>query len=106
MEIDASVYPDSEPPSEPWTEEQMADYVHRICSAFDFGIPPGGQTIRLFSAWRRIFDRHVLSHSPAYHAFRAFYGWPPVERLRPLAEPGYVKLDAAEGREDPFADRV
>ncbi len=47
-----------------------ADYVHRVCAAWDFGIVPEVLTFRLFRAWRDIFDRYPLPHSPAYHAFR------------------------------------
>jgi hypothetical protein len=106
MEIDATVYPDAEPPSELTTDEDKADYVHRICSAFDFGVPPDAPTLRLFAGWKAVFDRFPLSHSPAYHALREWYGWRPVERSMSFGEPGYAKLDAAEGRDDGFEDRV
>lgn len=106
MEIDATVYPDEEPPAKLATAEDKADYVHRVCSAFDFGVPPEAETLRLFARWKDVFDRFPLSHSPAYHALRAWYGWEPVERSACFSEPGYRKLDAAEGREDGFEDRV
>jgi hypothetical protein len=106
MELDESVYPDVEPPSTLETDEDKADYVHRICSAFDFGVPPEAATILLFEGWKQVFDRFPLSGSPAYHAFRTFFGWAPVERSAFLGEPGYRKLDAAEGREDGCEDRV
>ena len=105
-DLDASVYPDQEPPAELVTVEQKAEDLHRICSAFDFGIPPENATLRLFSKWKDIFDRFPLTHSPAYHAIRAFFRWEPIERLPFLGEPGYAKLDAAEGRLDGFEDRV
>jgi hypothetical protein len=106
QELDESVYPDEEPPREFTTAEQKADYVHRICSAFDFGVLPERATIELFSGWKEIFERFQLPHSPAYHAFRSYYGWEPVERLTYFGEPGWLKLDRAEGREDPCESRV
>ncbi|MBI4602137.1 MAG: hypothetical protein HY721_09275 [Planctomycetes bacterium] len=102
MEIDATVYPDREPPEDLATLEDKADYIHRICSAFDFGVPPEDATWRIFASWKEVFDRFPLAHSPAYHAFRDFYGWEPVPQLSWLGEPGYRKLDAAEEREDGF----
>ncbi|MEW6284352.1 MAG: hypothetical protein AB1758_37400 [Candidatus Eremiobacterota bacterium] len=106
MEIDATVYPDREPPSELTLAEDKADYVHRVCSAFDFGIPPEEFTLRLMSGWKEIFDRFQLPHSPAYHALRAFFRWEPVARGTCCSEPGYRKLDEAEGRVDGYEDRV
>jgi hypothetical protein len=41
VKLDHSVYPDLEtPPDDLRTPEEKADYVHRICGAFDFGIFP------------------------------------------------------------------
>jgi hypothetical protein len=41
MTLDHSVYPDIDnPPDDLPTPEDKAEYVHRICSAFDFGIFP------------------------------------------------------------------
>lgn len=106
MEIDATVYPDREPPSELTTPEEKAEYVHRVCAAFDFGVPPEETTLQLLWGWKPVFDRFPISHSPAYHALRAFFGWEPVPRKTYLGEPGYRKLDAAEERTDGFEDRV
>lgn len=105
-EIDGSVYPDREPPSALETQEDKADYLQRICGAFDFGIPPERATVEMFRGWRDVFDRFPLAHSPAYHALRAFFGWETIERLPFLGEPGYRKIDAAEGRTDGFEDQI
>jgi hypothetical protein len=103
MHIDHSVYPDLErPPDQLHEPGERADYVHRICAAWDFGIVPETETFWLFREWREIFDRYVLPHSPAYHAFRAWFGWPPAEKgtiLETYAE----RLDRREGRDDPCA---
>jgi len=58
--IDHSVYPDLDvPPDELLSAEQRAEYVHRICAAWDFGTLPERETFRLFRDWRSIFDRFV-----------------------------------------------
>lgn len=106
VELDESVYPDRDPPRELATPEEKADYLHRVCGAFDFGIAPEPATLQLLAQWKDVFDAFPLAHSPAYHALRAHFGWESAERLPYLGEPGYVKLDAAEGREDGFEERV
>lgn len=102
MFIDHSVYPDvDELPDDLATPAEKADYVQRICAAWDFGIVPDVETFELFATWRVIFDRYPLALSPAYHAFRSWFGWPAAERGQiqdTLAE----RLDRREGRgEDP-----
>lgn len=106
MRLDGSVYPDVDPPDDLPTAEAKADYLQRICGAFDFGVVPEGYTLELLSSWKEVFDRFPLKSSPAYHALRAFYGWEAVEQAPYLGTPVYVKLDRMEGREDGFEDRV
>ena len=103
--IDHSVYPDfDEPPSVLDTAEAKADYVHRICSAWDYGVLPEAETFALFERWKDIFDRYPVLTSPAYHGFRAWFRW---ERMAYPANvspptPRYRILDQLEGRgEDP-----
>src|SRR5437773_12256296 len=105
-DLDESLYPDIEPPRDLVTQEDKADYLQRICAAFDFGIVPERGTIELLREWREVFDRFPLKASPAYRAFRAFFGWEPVEQLPYLGTPSYVKFDRLEEREDGFEDRV
>ena len=100
MKIDGSVYPDCTPPKELTTFEERADYLHRICAAFDHGIVPEEDTIDLLESWKSIFDHFVIVSSPAYHAFRGFYGWEPMEHGTFFADPVYMVLDRLEGRED------
>jgi hypothetical protein len=103
MYIDHSVYPDLETgPDQLRDPGERADYVHRICAAWDFGIVPEVETFRLFRGWRDIFDGYVLPHSPAYHAFRAWFGWPQTERST-VIETYAERLDRREDREDPCA---
>lgn len=105
MWIDHTVYPDlDEPPDSLDTMEARADYVHRICAAWDFHVHPDPQTFELFSAWQEVFDRYPYPTSAAYHAFRAWFRWPPVPCPTdlPAPVPMYVHLDRLEGRgEDP-----
>jgi hypothetical protein len=76
-EIDRSVYPDIEDTSGVLdTIEGRADYVQRICAAWDFDVVPTPQTFTLFEQWQDVFDRFPLLHSVAYHTFRARFGWP------------------------------
>lgn len=103
--IDHSVYPDlSDPPTSLDTPEDKADYVHRICAAWDFHVHPEPETFALLSDWKEIFDRFPILTSPAYHAFRAWFGWAPLPMRTdlPAPTPVYVHLDRLEERmEDP-----
>jgi hypothetical protein len=101
VHIDASVYPDVTPPSAFSNDYERADYVQRICAAWDFGIVPDDQTFELFQGWRSVFDEFPLIHSPAYATFRAWFGWPHVAGSVLRAD--YERLDRAEGRTDPCA---
>lgn len=94
--IDESVYPDVLPPDEFVTDEEVADYVARICGAWDFGMPPEVGTIELLARYKRIFDMYPLSHSVGYHAFRELYGLSPIEGQ--VLEAAYERIDRAEGR--------
>jgi hypothetical protein len=106
MYIDHSVYPDLENPPEQLREPgERADYVHRICATWDYGIVPEIATFDLFREWRDIFDSYPLPHSPAYHAFRAWFGWPEAERGT-LFETNAERLDRREGREDPWTSML
>lgn len=104
--VDTSVYPDTTPPTEFFTLSEKADYLHRVLSAFDFGLPPDVDTLRLLSGWREVFDAFVLPGSPGYHALRSYFGWPAVEQAPFPGEPAYLKQDALEGRTDGFENCV
>ena len=100
--LDTSVYPDMDrPPEELRTCEEKADYLQRICAAFDFGVFPEREDWRRLSQWRDIFDRFPLPHSPAYHTFRARFGWPDGPVGVHGLVPGWKIADLREGREDP-----
>ena len=110
MYIDHSVYPDlDEPPESLSTPEAQADYVQRICAAWDFYIHPEPETFELFSRWKDVFDHFPLLASPAYHAFRAWFGWPPLPTPSDLPPPTpyYLHLDRLEERPaDPCEDLI
>ena len=106
MYIDATLYPDVDPPSSLTTDEDRADYVHRVCGAFDQGLVPEEATIELLSGWRRVFDRFPVRTSPGYHALRSLFGWPAVDRAPFYRRPVYALLDRIEERDDGFEDWV
>lgn len=104
MTLDHTVYPDLEtPPETLTTPADQADYVHRICSAFDFGIFPEESDWELFRGWKDVFDRYPLPHSPAWHTFRTWFGWEDGPRPDSPSQflPGWKLADLREGREDP-----
>lgn len=107
MPLDHSVYPDLDaPPDVLPTPRDKADYLHRVCAAFDFGIFPERDDWNRFSSWRTIFDAYPLPDSPAYHTFRARFGWPPVARGTCGLVPPWRVQDLREGRSDPCEDTV
>jgi hypothetical protein len=110
MYINASLYPEMEqPPFSLDTPEAKADYLHRVCSAWDFYLLPEPETFDMLQTWKDTFDKFPIPTSPAYHTFRAWFGW---EAVRPpfklvLPKPQYQILDELEGRgEDPCASLI
>lgn len=99
--IDHSVYPDVSPlPEVLLTDGQKADYVHRLCAAWDFDIYPEQETFALLRQWKAVFDRYPIPESPAYHTFRQMFGWEDVPLVKnPTVRLTYEILDRLEGRE-------
>lgn len=109
MYIDHSVYPDEDsPPTELLSIEAKADYIHRISSAWDFGVTPEPETVALFSQWKEVFDAFPVETSLAYHTFREWFGWEnvPVPTGIHAPEPRYKELDRLEERDDPCENSV
>ncbi len=104
--IDESLYPDCQPLTEFENDYDRADYLHRVVTAFDFGIVPEKATIELLFEWRSIFDRFPVKQSPGYHTLRASFGWEPVESTALPREPYYRILDAEEDRIDPCEEMI
>lgn len=99
MYIDHSVYPEfDEPPDVLETDFDKADYVHRVCTAWDFYIHPEAETFELFRGWKDIFDRFPVPTSVGYHTFRMIFGWEPVANPFPGFTPQWEILDGLEGR--------
>jgi hypothetical protein len=102
--IDQSVCPDVDAPEDFATSEAKANYVHRICSAWDFDVYPEPETFALFKTWKDIFDAYPLPESPAYHTFRCLFHWNSVPMIQnSFVHLTYQILDKLEGREsDPM----
>ena len=81
--IDDSLYPDEPPPVVVETLAERVDYLARLCSAWDFGILPDGETLREIRrrAWRAAVDRCRLLTSPTYHLVRKWHRLPPLAFL-------------------------
>lgn len=107
MILDHSVYPDlATPPEDLPTPEDKADYVQRICGAFDFGIFPEETDWQTFAGWKDVFDRFPIADSPGYHTFRQWYRWNPVTPEKRLGLPAWKIDDLREGRTDPCEEMV
>jgi hypothetical protein len=95
--IDALFYPDCEPPADLRDEGDAADYLMRVCGAYDFGIPPRPEVVATLRTMRDTFDRFPLSDSMAYHTLRRWFGWPEFPHVGPLWNAA-AEQDAREGR--------
>ncbi len=97
--IDGSLYPDEPPPAVVQSLAQRVDYLARLCSAWDFGILPDGETLREIRRrrWRQAVNQCRLLTSPTYHLVRKWH------RLRPLAFLGSMPPSMLE---DPNLDFV
>lgn len=95
--IDHSLYPDATAPEDLRDESVAADYVQRVCAAYDFGIVPSADVLGTLRGLRAVFDRFPLPASPAYHALRRLFEWPSVPSVPP-ARLRYELFDLREGR--------
>ena len=95
--IDHSLYPDTAAPEDLRDELVAADYVQRVCGAYDFGIVPSDPVLDTLRGLRAVFDHFPLPASPAYHALRRLFGWPEVPSLPPMRL-RYELFDLREGR--------
>jgi hypothetical protein len=98
MNIDASLYPERDDVPVPTSLDERADYVQRVCAAWDFGIAPEERTLEMLRGWKDAFDAFPLHRSPGYHAFRSLFGWDPVVRMAPLMEQRWERMDALAQR--------
>jgi len=109
MYIDHSVYPDLDvPPDDLPTDFDKADYLHRICSAADFGVLPDPHTFDLLRDWKQIFDAFPVLTSPTYHALRQRFGWNPLPWPPNISPPParWEQMDRIEGRSSDPCERL
>jgi len=83
-------------------DRAQADYIARVCGASDFGIIQTRETFALLSSWRDAFDRFLVPASPAYAAFRSWFGWRPIPQWPPL-QADYEAIDVRDGRGEDHA---
>jgi hypothetical protein len=83
VEIDGSLFPDRDPPTDLRTSGDRIDYLHRLCAAWDFGILPDAATIGEIRdpGWRDAVDRCRFLTSPSYHLLREWHGLEPLAFL-------------------------
>ena len=105
--IYGGVYPDTPVPEEFKDEYDMADYVHRISTAFDWGTTPDFRVLTSFVGWKKIFDKYPVLGSIGYHTIRFLMGWDRLEDPSlDEAIPYYRILDEREGRTDPCENMI
>jgi len=91
--LDASLYPDREPPGRLETLADRVDFISRLCGAWDFGILPKQDTVEEIRRpeWREAIDAARLLTSPVYHLLRRWHGLPPLPYLG--QELAYIRDD-------------
>jgi hypothetical protein len=95
--IDGSLYPDEPPPVALKSPAEKVDYLARLCSAWDFGMLPDGDTLHEIRrrAWRMAVDRCRLLTSPTYHLVRRWHGLPQLPFLGSI--PASISEDPSLG---------
>lgn len=81
--IDGALYPDTEIPEEIRSLADRVDFLARLCSAWDFGLLPGRETVDEIRRrdWREAVDATRLLTSPAYHLVRTWHALPSLPYL-------------------------
>ncbi len=81
--LDGALYPDMDPPEELHALAEQADFLARLCSAWDFGLFPNPETVTEIrqTEWREAVDTCRLLTSPTYHLLRNWHGLPPLPYL-------------------------
>ena len=106
MELDVSLYPDldeSDWPRQPLTLEEQADYLHRLCSSWDFyGFAPSLETLCGLKDWVEAIERFPILQSPAFCALSDLLRIPHGPPEPYLGRLPWEEADALEGR--PYDD--
>ena len=98
--IDGALYPElDEPPMQLVTLNDRADFISRMCAAWDFGVYPVPETIVEVRKpeWREAVDRCRLLTS---HTYRLLRRWHRLEQLP------YLGFVPAFVRDDPYLSLV
>ena len=102
MAIDHSLYPDLDEGDLPDTLsalEDQADYIHRLCGAWDFyGFSPSVEGLQMLAGWPEALRQFPILQSPAYCALCDYFGIPhgPPEPF--LGRLRWEEQDELEGR--------
>jgi hypothetical protein len=94
--LDGSLYPELDaPPSQLMTVAERADFIGRLCAAWDFGVYPYPETIAEIRQpfWREAVDRCQLLTSHTYHLLRRWHALPRLP---------YLGFTPAFVRDDPY----
>jgi len=81
--IDATLYPDVDPPEEIVDLADQVDFIARLCAAWDFGVVPYAETVDVIrhSTWRESIDACRLLTSHTYHLLRRWHQLPELPYL-------------------------
>ena len=73
--IDATLYPDIDPPDELVSLADRVDFIARLCAAWDFGVVPYQATLDEIRrpAWREAVAASQLLTSHTYHLLRRWH---------------------------------
>lgn len=97
--LDGTLYPDVALPDKLETLAERVDFLARLCSAWDFGLLPGAETVVEIRKpdWIPAVQACRLLTSPAYHLLR---------RWHQLGSLPYLGSQIAAIRDDPYLSRV
>jgi len=92
--LDATLYPDVDPPTELITLAEQVDFLARLCAAWDFGIVPYMATIHEIRRpeWKVVVEACRLLTSHSYHLLRRWHN---------LSAAPYLGQKLAYMRDDP-----
>ncbi len=78
FQIDGTLYPDVAPPARLGTDADRADFITRLCAAWDFGIVPDRETLVevMRPSWRSAVDLGQVLSSASYRFLRRRHGLP------------------------------
>ncbi len=81
--IDATLYPDVDPPDELAALADRVDFVARLCAAWDFGVVPYPATLDEIRRpeWREAIAACQLLTSHTYHLLRRWHHLEPAPYL-------------------------